>query len=107
LLRTLWIVPLVFLSALYFKSEKQGSALPIFIIFFVLAVALNTTLNPSEEVLYFLKMLNKTFLLAGLFCIGTQIDKDSLKNITIKPLLLALGIWCTVIPVSLWAVMSI
>ena len=107
LARTLWIVPLVFLSAWYFKSENQGSAFPIFIIFFVLAVGLNTTFNPSEEVQHFLKMFNKTFLLAGLFCIGTQIDKDSLKRITIKPLLLALGIWCTVIPVSLWAVMSI
>tara|TARA_B100001146_G_C16135293_1_gene414262 strand:- start:266 stop:1174 length:909 start_codon:yes stop_codon:yes gene_type:complete len=106
LARTLWIVPLVFFSALYFKSENQGSVFPVFIIFFVLAVVLNTTLNPSEDVLYFLRMINKTFLLAGLFCIGTQIDKDSLKNITIKPLLLALGIWFTVIPVSLWAVMS-
>jgi uncharacterized integral membrane protein (TIGR00698 family) len=107
LARTLWIVPLVLLSAWYFKSEKQGSAFPVFIIFFVLAVALNTSLDPSEEILYFLKSLNTIFLLAGLFCIGTQIDKDSLKSITIKPLLLALGIWCTVIPVSLWAVMSI
>jgi len=106
LARTLWIVPLVFFSALYFKSENQGSVFPVFIIFFVLAVVLNTTLSPSEDVLYFLRMTNKTFLLAGLFCIGTQIDKDSLKNITIKPLLLALGIWFTVIPVSLWAVMS-
>jgi len=106
LARTLWIVPLDFFSALYFKSENQGSVFPVFIIFFVLAVVLNTTLNPSEDVLYFLRMINKTFLLAGLFCIGTQIDKDSLKNITIKPLLLALGIWFTVIPVSLWAVMS-
>ena len=107
LARTLWIVPLVLFSAWYFKSEKQGSAFPVFIIFFVLAVALNTSLDPSEEILYFLKSLNIIFLLAGLFCIGTQIDKDSLKRITIKPLLLALGIWCTVIPVSLWAVMSI
>ena len=107
LARTLWIVPLVLFSAWYFKSEKQGSAFPVFIIFFVLAVALNTSLDPSEEILYFLKSLNIIFLLAGLFCIGTQIDKDSLKSITIKPLLLALGIWCTVIPVSLWAVMSI
>ena len=106
LARTLWIVPLVFFSALYFKSENQGSVFPVFIIFFVLAVVLNTTLSPSEDVLYFLRMTNKTFLLAGLFCIGTQIDKGSLKNITIKPLLLALGIWFTVIPVSLWAVMS-
>ena len=107
LARTLWIVPLVFFSALYFKSENQGSVFPVFIIFFVLAVVLNTTLNPSEDVLYFLRMINKTFLLAGLFCIGTQIDKDSLRNITIKPMILALTIWLIVIPTALWAVLSI
>ena len=107
LARTLWIVPLVLLSAWYFKSEKQGSAFPLFIIFFVFAVILNTILSPPEEILYFLKMTNKTFLLAGLFCIGTQIDKESLGNITIKPMVLALSIWLTVIPAALWAALSI
>jgi len=107
LTRTLWIVPLVLVSAWYFKSGNQGSAFPLFIIFFVFAVSLNTILSPSEEVLYFLKMINKTFLLAGLFCIGTQIDKDSLRNITIRPMILALGIWLIVIPTALWAALSI
>ena len=107
LTRTLWIVPLVLGSAWYFKSGKQGSAFPLFIIFFVCAVILNTMLSPSEEVLYFLQMINQTFLLAGLFCIGTQIDKDSLRKITIKPMILALTIWLIVIPTALWAVLSI
>ena len=107
LTRTLWIVPLVLVSAWYFKSGNQGSAFPLFIIFFVFAVSLNTILSPPEEVLYFLKMINKTFLLAGLFCIGTQIDKDSLRNITIRPMILALGIWLIVIPTALWAALSI
>ena len=107
LARTLWIVPLVLLSAWYFKSEKQGSAFPLFIIFFVCAVSLNTMLSPPEEVLDFLQMINQTFLLAGLFCIGTQIDKDSLRKITIKPMILALTIWLIVIPTALWAVLSI
>ena len=107
LARTLWIVPLVLVSTWYFKSERQGSSLPLFIIFFVFAVILNTILSPQEEVLYLLKMINKTFLLAGLFCIGTQIDKDSLRNITIKPTILAVSIWLIVIPVALWAALSI
>ncbi len=107
LTRTLWIVPLVLVSAWYFKSGNQGSAFPLFIIFFVFAVSLNTILSPSEEVLYYLKMINKTFLLAGLFCIGTQIDKESLRNITIKPMILALSIWLTVIPAALWVALSI
>ena len=107
LTRTLWIVPLVLVSAWYFKSGNQGSAFPLFIIFFVFAVSLNTILSPSEEVLYYLKMINKTFVLAGLFCIGTQIDKESLRNITIKPMILALSIWLTVIPAALWLALSI
>ena len=107
LTRTLWIVPLVLGSAWYFKSGKQGSAFPLFIIFFVFAVSLNTMLSPPEEVVYFLKMINQTFLLAGLFCIGTQIDKDSLRKITIKPMILAISIWLIVIPAALWAVLSI
>ena len=107
LTRTLWIVPLVLGSAWYFKSGKQGSAFPLFIIFFVFAVSLNTMLSPPEEVVYFLKMINQTFLLAGLFCIGTQIDKDSLGKITIKPMILALTIRLIVIPTALWAVLSI
>ncbi len=107
LARTLWIVPLVLVSTWYFKSERQGSFLPLFIIFFVFAVILNTILSPQEEVLYLLKMINKTFLLAGLFCIGTQIDKDSLRNITIKPTILAVSIWLIVIPTALWAALSI
>ena len=107
LTRTLWIVPLVLGSAWYFKSGKQGSAFPLFIIFFVFAVSLNTMLSPPEEVRYFLQMINQTFLLAGLFCIGTQIDKDSLRKITIKPMILAISIWLIVIPAALWAVLSI
>tara|TARA_B100001146_G_scaffold151346_1_gene133103 strand:- start:161 stop:1069 length:909 start_codon:yes stop_codon:yes gene_type:complete len=107
LTRTLWIVPLVLGSAWYFKSGKQGPAFPLFILFFVFAVILNTMLSPPEEVLYFLQMINQTFLLAGLFCIGTQIDKDSLGKITIKPMILALTIWLIVIPTALWAVLSI
>jgi uncharacterized integral membrane protein (TIGR00698 family) len=107
LTRTLWIVPLVLGSAWYFKSGKQGSAFPLFIIFFVFAVSLNTMLSPPEEVRYFFQMINQTFLLAGLFCIGTQIDKDSLRKITIKPMILAISIWLIVIPAALWAVLSI
>ena len=107
LTRTLWIVPLVLGSAWYFKSGKQGSAFPLFIVFFVFAVSLNTMLSPTEEVRYFLQMINQTFLLAGLFCIGTQIDKDSLRKITIKPMILAISIWLIVIPAALWAVLSI
>lgn len=107
LARTLWIVPLVLFSAWYFSSKNKGSSFPIFIVFFIVAVLLNTVLNPSEEIIYSLKVINKNFLLAGLFFIGTQIDKKALKSISIKPLVLALAIWSAVIPMSLFVVVSL
>ena len=107
LARTLWIVPLVIFSAWYFSSEKKGSGFPLFVVFFIFAVGLNTLLDPSEDVLFALKLLNKNFLLTGLFCIGTQIDRQALRLISIRPLLLALALWCAVIPSSLWIVTSI
>jgi len=102
--RTLWIVPLVLFSAFYFREDRKGLGFPIFIIFFLIAVILNSLLNPSSEINTILKNINKICLLTGLFCIGTQIDKKAIKEITLKPLTLAVIVWGVVIPTSLWVI---
>jgi len=100
----LWIVPLVLFSAWYFREKRNGLGLPLFIVFFLLAVALNSLLNPPEEINLVLKNINQICLLTGLFCIGTQIDKSAIQEITVKPLTLAVLIWAIVIPTSLWVI---
>lgn len=102
--RTLWIVPLVLFSAWYFRQKSSGFGFPLFILFFALAVVLNSILSPPEEVNNLLKEINKTFLLGGLFCIGTQIDKSSVKLISLRPMFLAVFIWLLVIKASLWII---
>ena len=102
--RTLWIVPLVLFSAWYFREKRERFGFPIFILFFILAVALNSLLMPSVEVNHILKTINKICLLTGLFCIGTQIDRSAIQQISLKPLLLAVLIWSVVIPASLMVV---
>ena len=102
--RTLWIVPLVLFSAWYFREKRERFGFPIFILFFILAVALNSLLMPSAEVNHILKTINKICLLTGLFCIGTQIDRSAIQQISLKPLLLAVLIWAIVIPSSLMVV---
>jgi uncharacterized integral membrane protein (TIGR00698 family) len=106
LARTLWIIPLVIFSAWLFRSENKSFGLPPFVIFFILAVCFNSYFYPSEEVTNFLKVINKNFLLAGLFCIGTQIDKKALKQISLRPIILSLGLWFAIVPTSLWLVLS-
>jgi len=93
--RTLWIVPLVLFSAWYFREKRERFGFPIFILFFILAVALNSLLMPSVEVNHILKTINKICLLTGLFCIGTQIDRSAIQQISVKPLVLAVLMWAS------------
>jgi len=102
--RTLWIVPLVIGSAWLFRNKSSGFGLPLFVVFFLIATILNSLISPSNDLTEILKLINKVCLLTGLFCIGTQINIDSLKSISIKPVLLAVSVWLIVIPTSFWLV---
>jgi uncharacterized integral membrane protein (TIGR00698 family) len=102
--RTLWIVPLVIGSAWLFRNKSSGFGLPLFVVFFLIATILNSLTSPSNEMTDILKLINKVCLLTGLFCIGTQINTDSLKSISLKPVLLAVSVWLIVIPTSFWLV---
>tara|TARA_B100001250_G_scaffold410403_1_gene436798 strand:+ start:809 stop:1711 length:903 start_codon:yes stop_codon:yes gene_type:complete len=102
--RTLWIVPLILFSAWYFREKSSAFGFPLFIIFFILAVFLNSFFSPSNEINNLLKNINKVCILTGLFCIGSQIDRKTLKEISFKPLLLAVLIWLLVIPSSFWLI---
>ena len=102
--RTLWIIPLVVGSAWYFRNKSEGFGLPLFVIFFLFATILNSLTSPSSDLIAILKIINQVCLLTGLFCIGTQINIESLKSISLRPVLLAVSVWSIIIPTSFWLV---
>ena len=102
--RTLWIIPLVVGSAWYFRNKSEGFGLPLFVILFLFATILNSLTNPSSDLIAILKLTNRVCLLTGLFCIGTQINIESLKSISLRPVLLAVSVWAIIIPTSFWLV---
>ena len=102
--RTLWIIPLVVGSAWYFRNKSEGFGLPLFVIFFLFATILNSLTSPSSDLIAILKIINQVCLLTGLFCIGTQINIESLKSISLRPVLLAVSGWVIIIPTSFWLV---
>jgi len=104
--RTIWIVPLVIFSAWVYRNKNDSFGLPIFVVFFILASILNTIFQPDEEIVYYLKLINRICLLTGLFCIGTQISRENLAFIEFKPVTLSLAIWALIIPASLYLVMT-
>ena len=105
--RTIWIVPLVIISAWLYRSKNEGFGLPVFVIFFILAALLNSALEPNQEITNYLKLINRVCLLTGLFCIGTQISIENLKAVRFKPVILATSVWALIIPTSLLLVIGL
>lgn len=105
--RTIWIVPLVIFAAWIYRSKNESFGLPIFIVFFILATVLNSVFQPNEITTDYLKLINRICLLIGLFCIGTQISKESLSQLKFKPIALASIVWLAIIPTSLILVLNI
>ena len=102
--RTIWIIPLILFSNWIINRKAETTKFPIFILFFIFAILLNTFIGFSEIILEILKISSQSFLMLGLFCIGTQFNINDLKSISLKPLVLALILWLIVIPSSYWLV---
>ena len=98
--RTIWLIPLILIANWIFNKQAQAAKFPRFIIFFILAIVANTVLNFNEQTINILHILSQGFLMLGLLCIGSQFDANELKSISAKPLILAMGLWVAVIPLS-------
>lgn len=96
--RTIWLIPLILLTNWVFNKNLQAAQFPRFIIFFILAILVNTFFNFDEITLSVLQIISQSFLMFGLFCIGSQFDSDQLTSISSKPLILALLLWMAVLP---------
>ena len=105
--RTIWIIPLVIFAAWLYRNKNKGLGLPLFVIFFMIAALLNSFFQPDEIITGYLKEINRICLLTGLFCIGTQINRDSLSKLQFKPIALACLIWSIIIPSSLLLVQGL
>ena len=99
--RTIWIVPLVIFAAWVYRNTNDSFGLPLFVVFFIAAALLNSIFQPNEIIITYLKWINRICLLTGLFCIGTQINRDSLSMLRFKPIALACIVWAVIIPTSL------
>jgi uncharacterized integral membrane protein (TIGR00698 family) len=100
LARALWIVPLSLVTAITLKS-KARIQWPWFILFFCLAALLNTTLPAFAPAFSILNGLGKIGLTVTLFLIGTGLNKETLKQVGIRPLVQGLVLWIIVGTITL------
>lgn len=98
--RTLWLIPLLFVLNYKFNKSIGSASYPKFIVFFVMAIIFNTIFNFSYETELMLGVTSKVFLMAGLFCIGTQTTLIDLKSLELRPFALSLSLWMLAIPTA-------
>jgi uncharacterized integral membrane protein (TIGR00698 family) len=95
LARSLWIVPLTFVTAVAWKS-KARIQWPWFIGFFCLAALLNTMLPRFSTAFTVFHHLGKIGLTVTLFLIGTGLNRKILEQVGFRPLLQGLALWIIV-----------
>jgi len=95
LARALWIVPLCAVTAVTLKS-KARIQWPWFILLFCLAALLNTWLPGLSPTFRVLNHLGRLGLTVTLFLIGTGLNRETLKQVGVRPLLQGLALWIIV-----------
>ena len=100
ILRTFGLIPLILLLNYKFNSNKKGFIFPSFILYFFVALTVANTFELPYVLIEYLKILSKIFIVLGIFCIGLQSSKIEYKELSFKPLVLALIVWLCVIPMA-------
>ncbi|MDA9133458.1 putative sulfate exporter family transporter [Gammaproteobacteria bacterium] len=99
LTRTLWLIPLMVVLSISY-NKKTMLKLPIFVSIFICILILSNYLVLTDTVDNLIKAISNICLFTGLFCIGTSIDKESIKIFDKKLITLAVSLWMIAILIS-------
>jgi uncharacterized integral membrane protein (TIGR00698 family) len=103
--RVLFIIPLVFLEAYFFKGSDAKYSFPYFIVLFLVAMLINSVFPEYTETFSFIKMLAKKGLVITLFLIGANLSFKNLKSVGIKPFAQGFLLWLIVSVSSLFTIL--
>ena len=94
LTRALWIIPLALVTSVIFRSEGKKISIPWFILFFIVAMLINTYLLADyPEIGKFIAGIARKGLILTMFFIGASLSVDVIKSVGIRPLLQGILLW--------------
>ncbi|MGN0258662.1 MAG: YeiH family protein [Bacteroides sp.] len=100
LTRALWIIPLALLTSVMFNRKGGKISIPWFILFFVLAMVVNTYLLSTTETGAMIgrtvNSLARQSLTVTLFFIGASLSRDVIKQVGIKPMVQGILLWIVI-----------
>ena len=97
--RTIWLIPLIIILGIFYQNKSKPK-FPIFILLFIIAIASGTILEFNQNTIFFIDSISKIFLIAALFCIGTQITFEAIKEINLKNFFFAFCLWMIALVLS-------
>lgn len=97
LTRALWIIPLALATTLIFKSKDSKITIPWFILYFIIAILLNTfVLDSVPQVGTAVSGIARRFLTLTMFFIGASLSMDVLRAVGIRPLIQGVLLWIVI-----------
>ena len=102
LTRALWIIPLAVVTMFIFRDGSGKASIPWFIFLFILAMVANTYLPLPEWLTAALVWVARRGMVVTLFLIGASLSLATVKQVGVKPLLLALALWVVISVSSLF-----
>ncbi|AJA67256.1 putative sulfate exporter family transporter [Myroides odoratimimus] len=107
LARALWVIPVAFLSMVFFNNKGGKVKLPYFIGLFVLAMLANSYIPAVQSIGPYIVEASKAALTLTLFLIGTSLSYRTVKSVGFKPLLEGVGLWIFISVTSLLYIMYV
>ena len=102
LTRALWIIPLALITSIIFRSDGKKISIPWFILFFIVAMLINTYLLADyPEVGKFIAAIARKGLIITMFFIGASLSVDVIKSVGVRPLLQGILLWIIISAASL------
>ena len=99
--RALWIIPLTLIFSNVFKSNKGKVNVPLFILFYVAAMAINTYLPSTQIATSLITLIARKGLIITLFLVGAGLSRDALRKVGAKPFVAAVLLWIFISVMSL------
>ncbi len=97
LTRALWIIPLALATSVIFKGDGRKVSIPWFIVWFIVAMVLNTYVLDGYPVIgQTLSGIARKGLILTMFFIGASLSREVLKQVGVKPLLQGIALWVVI-----------
>ncbi|HEX8516398.1 MAG TPA: putative sulfate exporter family transporter [Bacteroidia bacterium] len=101
LARALWIIPVVFFSAMVFKNRTSKLAVPYFMILFFIAMLLNSYIPALAPVSAVITFIAGKGIIVTLFLIGSDLSKETIRSVGFKPFFQGILLWVVISVASL------